>query len=68
MPTVAKVLRNIFAVDLRALAAMRVAVGILLIADLAIRAGDLGAWMSDRGVLPRDMLLESASRWQISHV
>jgi hypothetical protein len=43
-------------VDARALAALRVAVGALLLADLAIRATDLVAHYTDAGVLPRAAL------------
>lgn len=45
-----------FGVDARALAALRVAVGALLLADLAIRATDLVAHYTDAGVLPRAAL------------
>ncbi len=45
-----------FGVDARALAALRVALGALLLADLAVRAGDLVALYTDAGVLPRAAL------------
>ena len=44
-------------VDLRALAAMRVALGAVLLADLALRLCDLGAFYTDGGVLPRATLM-----------
>ncbi len=47
------------AVDRRALAALRVALGLLLVADLALRARALGAHYTDRGVLPRTALRET---------
>ncbi|MFO1501578.1 MAG: HTTM domain-containing protein [Verrucomicrobiota bacterium] len=41
------------AIDLRSLAAFRIAIGGLLLADLAIRAGDLGAMYTDEGMFSR---------------
>jgi hypothetical protein len=40
-------------IDVRALAALRIALGALLLADLALRARDLTAFYTDRGVLTR---------------
>ena len=40
---------NPFRIDLRALASLRIAVGLLIIADLLIRWGDIGWFMSDYG-------------------
>jgi hypothetical protein len=48
-----------FGIDARALAAFRVALGFLLLADLAWRAPDLVAFYTDAGVLPRAALRES---------
>ncbi|WP_323191675.1 HTTM domain-containing protein [Halostella sp. PRR32] len=45
-----------FEVDLRALAAFRVAVGTLVIVDLVLRSRDLVAFYTDAGVLPRSAL------------
>jgi hypothetical protein len=45
-------LRDAFAVDSRSLAATRIAIASLLLADLAIRAADLRAHYADAGVLP----------------
>lgn len=45
-----------FRVDPRALAALRISLGVLLIADLAIRSRDLVVFYTDAGVLPRDLL------------
>lgn len=42
-----------FGIDTRALAALRVSLGVLLLADLALRARSLTAFYTDRGVLPR---------------
>ena len=44
------------AIDHRALAAFRVALGTLVIADLALRSRDLVAFYTDAGVLPRSAL------------
>jgi hypothetical protein len=44
------------AVDRRALAALRVALALLLLADLALRSRALGAHYTDNGVLPRAAL------------
>ncbi len=45
-----------FAVDTRALAAFRIALGLLLLADLALRSRNLEAFYTDAGVLPRSAL------------
>lgn len=49
-------LRRRFAIDTRALAAFRVALGLLLVADLLLRSRDLVAHYTDFGVLPRAAL------------
>ena len=51
-------LRSRVAVDARALGAFRVALGLLLLADLAWRATDLVAHYTDAGALPRSALAE----------
>lgn len=48
-----------FSVDPRALAALRAALGTLLLADLALRARYLTAFYTDQGVLPRQLLCET---------
>ncbi|MFC4247026.1 HTTM domain-containing protein [Natribaculum luteum] len=48
-------------VDLRALAAFRIALGTLLLADLARRARHLTAFYTDAGVLPRSALFSDYS-------
>ena len=45
------------AVDLRSLALFRILLAATVCVDLLIRAGDLGELYSDRGVLPRELLL-----------
>ncbi|WP_208023619.1 HTTM domain-containing protein [Halorussus pelagicus] len=47
-----------FGVDARALAALRVSLGVLLLADLYLRSRDLVAFYTDSGVLPRSVLRE----------
>jgi hypothetical protein len=57
------------AVDARALAAFRVAVGALLVADLLLRARDLTAFYTDDGVLPRTVLFDvTGPYWLSLHV
>ncbi len=50
-----------FSIDLRSLAVFRMALGILLLADLALRAQDLSAHYTDWGVLPRNILIPHLS-------
>ncbi len=45
-------LRGLFAIDLRALAALRIALAGLSLVDLALRARDLTAFTTEEGVLP----------------
>lgn len=47
-----------FGVDLRALAALRIALGLLVLVDLVFRSFDLVAFYTDAGVLPRSLLRE----------
>lgn len=56
---VARLVTERFQVDPRGLAALRVAVGLLLLADLAWRSRDLVAHYTDAGVLPRAVLESS---------
>jgi len=44
---------RVFALDLRALVALRVGLAVLLLTDLAVRARDIVAHYTDEGVLPR---------------
>ena len=46
-------------VDARALAALRISLGLLLLADLFLRSLDLVAFYTDAGVLPRSALREA---------
>jgi hypothetical protein len=52
-------LRRRIGIDVRALAAFRVALGVVLLVDLALRARNLTAFYTDAGVLPRSLLAES---------
>ncbi|WP_394348616.1 HTTM domain-containing protein [Halorubrum depositum] len=47
-------------IDPRALAAFRVAVGVVLLVDLALRARNLTTFYTDAGVLPRSALAEAS--------
>lgn len=49
-------LREVVALDLRSLALLRVGVAIVLLVDLAVRAGDLRAHYTDFGILPQASL------------
>jgi hypothetical protein len=58
-PTVSglrRFLRRRFAVDRRSLAAFRIALGLVLLVDIARRARDSTAFYTDAGVLPRELL------------
>ena len=51
-------LLDVFAIDTRSLAVFRVALALTILADLALRARDLGAFYTDDGVLPRALLAD----------
>ncbi len=55
-------LLNLFTIDLRSLALLRVGLAVSVLADVGTRALDLVSLYSDRGVLPRDLLLEVQGR------
>jgi len=59
-------LRQRFTVDTRSLAAFRIALGLLLLADLALRSRSLTAFYTDAGVLPRAIQLSTTSPWKLS--
>ena len=50
-------IRQVFEIDIRSLAMLRIGLGILLLFDLAVRSSDLQAHYTDVGVLPRAVLL-----------
>ncbi len=51
-------LAQVFALDLRALALMRIGLGASLLVDLALRASSVSQRFTDAGVLPRSVLLD----------
>ncbi len=51
--------REVFGADLRSIAALRVALAVLVLVDLAVRATDLTAHYTDAGVLPRSAVVEN---------
>lgn len=59
--------KELFNIDLRALAAFRICISLFVISDLIVRATALKAHYADFGVLPRSAFLENfANPWQIS--
>jgi hypothetical protein len=54
---------EVFAVDVRSLAALRVVLALTVLADLALRAPNLRVHYSDEGLLPRQVLLEYLDPW-----
>ncbi len=57
---------NPFHVDLRSLALARVSLALVILTDLAIRAQDTGAWLSDAGLLPLDFIVPRTEPWRWS--
>ena len=51
-----KKLEELFGFDLRSLAAFRIGIALIILADLIIRSGDIKAHYTDFGVLPRTAL------------
>ena len=51
-------IRNVFGIDERSLALLRIGLATTLLIDLAIRAGSLSAHYTDQGVLPRHVHFE----------
>ena len=54
-------LEKIFGIDLRSLALFRIALALLILADLIHRTQDLVAHYSDQGILPRSSLIDLSS-------
>lgn len=50
-----------WSVDLRALGLARIALGLVLIADVCLRWSDLGKFYTDDGIFPREMLTDPSS-------
>ena len=63
---VRRLLARHLGVDTRALAALRVGLGLLLLADLLGRSRDLRAFYTDAGVLPRSTRAAVVSDWFLS--
>ena len=61
-----KSLSNPFALDLRALALMRIGVGALILTDLLLRAPSFMAFLAERGVMNRDTSMSVNSSWHWS--
>src|SRR4030095_9890574 len=60
-------LEELFGIDLRSLALLRMGLALIVIGDLINRSFDLRAHYTDFGVLPRKDLIESASTfWLVS--
>ena len=66
MLSLPKSLSNPFSLDLRALALMRIGVGALILIDLLLRASSFTAFMTDRGVMSREMSMSVNSDWHWS--
>jgi hypothetical protein len=60
------VLRAIFAIDPRSLAACRIALGAVLLVDLCVRATDLGAMYTDDGMFSRATICRYYGTWNWS--
>lgn len=63
-------MKRLFGVDLRALAAFRIAISCLLLVDLWYRSQELGAFFTDAGILPRQArigLVELGDRFGREH-
>ena len=59
---------EVFGADLRSLAAFRVVLGLLVLADLVLRSADFHAHYTDAGVLPRSQVIEEGliDSWEFS--
>jgi predicted DCC family thiol-disulfide oxidoreductase YuxK len=55
-----------FTIDLRSLALFRVALATVLIGELSLRFLDIGAFYTDLGLLPRDLLIQTDGTWRLS--
>lgn len=62
-----RALENVFSIDVRSLALLRIGFGLILIVDLMIRVTDLVAHYTDAGVLPRHVVITDFSNpWAFS--
>ena len=55
-------LRDLFSIDLRSLALFRIGLGVCVLADVVTRSADLVGLYTDRGALPRNVLLAMDGR------
>lgn len=58
--------KEIFSIDLRSLAVMRICLALLILIDLILRSGDISSFYTDQGVLPRKDWLELTYHWYFS--
>ncbi len=58
--------KHIFGIDLRTLALFRIGLGVLILADLIWKTGDIGALYSDAGVFPRADAIANMHGWRLS--
>lgn len=63
---VLRAVRHRFEIDTRSLAAFRISLGLLILADLALRLRNLRAFYTDFGVLPRTALISTADPLHLS--
>jgi Vitamin K-dependent gamma-carboxylase len=66
VPRPSGLLAQALVLDLRSLALMRIALGAILIADLALRAPDLALFYSDGGAVPMEFLRQPHYAWGFS--
>jgi predicted DCC family thiol-disulfide oxidoreductase YuxK len=59
-------LQEMFGLDLRSLALFRIGLALVVLTDLLIRAGDITAFYSDSGILPRTELFKLMNPWHWS--
>lgn len=59
-------LEEMFGLDLRSLALFRIGLALVVLTDLIIRAGDINAFYSDNGILPRTELFKLLNPWHWS--
>lgn len=62
----ARYLTDLAQIDLRSLAAFRIALAGVVTLDLLIKAKSLTAFYTDQGILPRELVMQSADWWEFS--
>src|SRR5919197_4247390 len=66
-PWIRSKLFDLFAVDLRSLALLRITIGSIILLDLISRVPQLKVFYSDEGLVPRSVVYESQPRsWYLS--